>query len=149
MISSILFVDDDPNLLGAYRRQFRKLYNVDTALGTQEGLAAVANGQYAVVVSDMRMPGMNGLQFLARVREISPATVHVILTGDAGLKSADRGAASQHVFRFLEKPCSRESLTKCLQEALEEHARISTAGRHCPIADGDSPFAALGSTQAG
>ncbi len=145
MSSNILLVDDDPHLLGAYQRQLRKLYNVHTAQGPEEGLAAFSNHAYAVVVSDMRMPVMNGLQFLARVREISPQTVCVVLTGDAGSISAEKVETSEHIFRFLYKPCSRESLTKCLEEALEEHGRISAEKGNGPSADDEPARATIGS----
>jgi DNA-binding NtrC family response regulator len=145
MSSIILLVDDDPHLLGAYQRQLRKRYNVHTAQGPEEGLTAFSKHPYAVVVSDMRMPGMNGLQFLARVREVSPQTVRIILTGDAGSISAEKAETGEHVFRFLYKPCSRESLTKCLEEALEEHARICEAGRNSPKADEEPRHATIGS----
>ena len=74
-----------------------------------------AQHQFAVVVSDMRMPGLDGLEFLARVREISPCTVRIILSGNADLGAADHAQRDGLVYRFLSKPCSRESLTQCLR----------------------------------
>ena len=65
MDEKILFVDDDPNILSSHQRQFRKQFNIETALGGDLGLEAIANhGPYAVIVADMRMPGMDGVQFL-------------------------------------------------------------------------------------
>ncbi|MEK6622282.1 MAG: response regulator, partial [Planctomycetota bacterium] len=70
MEEKILFVDDDPNILSAYQRQLRKQFTVDTALGGDLGLTAIANhGPYSVIVADMGMPGMNGIQFLSKVKE--------------------------------------------------------------------------------
>ncbi|MBN9520491.1 response regulator, partial [bacterium] len=69
MSEKILFVDDEPNVLAGFERQLRKRYALETAPGGAEGLAALeARGPFAVVVSDMRMPGMDGARFLARVR---------------------------------------------------------------------------------
>ena len=69
MPSKVLLVDDEPNVLASYKRQLRKDYEVDVALGGEEGLKKTADsGPYAVIVSDMRMPGMDGIQFLSRVR---------------------------------------------------------------------------------
>ena len=76
MPERILFVDDEPNVLDAYRRGVGRKYPIECALGGEEALALIAeSGNFAVVVSDMRMAGMNGIQFLTRVRAVSPATV--------------------------------------------------------------------------
>ena len=116
MNRDILFVDDDANLLNAYQRQLRKLFNVSTALSGAEGLAAMRTKSFAVVVSDMRMPGMNGLEFLAKAREIAPAAIRIILTGNADLAIGNDPLNSDAVFLILNKPCSRDCLTASLQE---------------------------------
>ncbi|MBW1728825.1 MAG: response regulator, partial [Deltaproteobacteria bacterium] len=69
MDEKILAVDDEKNILNAIQRQMRKQFHVETAPGPEQGLAAVKQrGPYAVVISDLRMPKMDGIQFLARVR---------------------------------------------------------------------------------
>jgi DNA-binding NtrC family response regulator len=71
MANSVLFVDDEPNLLGAIARALRKQFDVRTAVGGREGLQLLeTGGPVAVVVSDMRMPEMDGVQFLAKVRDL-------------------------------------------------------------------------------
>ena len=73
MSERILFVDDDPNVLAGIKRQLRGRSGLEVANGGQEALHALElSGPYAVVVSDMRMPGMDGVQLLRRVREIVP-----------------------------------------------------------------------------
>src|SRR5215470_5873259 len=85
----ILFVDDDANILEAYRRQLRKQFTIETALGAEEGLEVIrSRGPFAVVVSDLRMPGMDGIQFLSAVREATPHSVRCMLTGHADLDAA-------------------------------------------------------------
>src|SRR3972149_11542699 len=85
----ILCVDDDPNILQAYQRALRKRFHIEIALGGEEALAAVIHqGPYAVVVSDMRMPGMNGVELLKMVREHAPDTVRMMLTGNADQQTA-------------------------------------------------------------
>ena len=75
MTGKTLFVDDEPAVLDGYRRLLGRNYPIDIAVGGAEGLAAIAdNGPYSVVISDMRMPQMDGAQFLAKVREVSPAS---------------------------------------------------------------------------
>jgi len=129
MTERILLVDDDPSLLAAQRRRLRKRFHLDAALGGEEALSAIdANGPYAVVVSDLRMPGMDGIQFLAHVRERAPDTVRVMLTGNADLDAAILAVNEGNIFRFLTKPVQSESFVKALEASLEQH-RLITAER--------------------
>ena len=82
MAEKVLFVDDEQDILDGCQRLLRKEFNVSVALGEQQGLAAIEQyGPFAVVVSDMRMPGMNGAEFLAQVRKKAPDTIRMLLTG--------------------------------------------------------------------
>jgi response regulator RpfG family c-di-GMP phosphodiesterase len=126
MNGKILFVDDEPAVLEGYKRTLHRDFHPDTANGGQEGLALIAaQGPYAVVVSDMRMPGMDGVQFLSRVREISPNSVRVILTGYADLQSAMNAVNEGNIFRFLTKPCETEVLKKALTTCLIQYQLIT------------------------
>lgn len=126
MPESILFVDDDANILAGYKRQFRPLYNIETATSGQQGLEALALlGPFAVVVADYRMPGMDGNQFLAKAKEVSPETVRMMLTGHADLNQAIEVINEGYIFRFLTKPCSQESLVKALQAGLDQYHLIT------------------------
>ena len=70
MAGKTLFVDDEPAVLDGYKRMLHREFEVDSAVGGKQGLAIIhEHGPYAVVISDMRMPGMNGAQFLAQVRQ--------------------------------------------------------------------------------
>jgi len=117
----VLFVDDEPNVLSGIRRQLGRQYEMDTADGGQAGLEAIAGrGPYAVVVSDMRMPGMDGAQFLALVRERSPDTVRMMLTGNSDLQTAIEAVNRGNIFRFLNKPCPPEDIARALDAGLEQ-----------------------------
>ena len=73
MLKRILCVDDEPNILMAYKRQFRKHFEIDTAQGGEEALQLLGDGgPYAVIVADMRMPGMNGIELLKKNQGESP-----------------------------------------------------------------------------
>lgn len=127
MTNRILCVDDDPNILHAYKRALRKQFEIETALCGDEGLAAISNsGPYAVVVADMRMPKMNGVQFLAIVKERSPNTVRMMLTGNADQRTALEAVNEGQIFRFMTKPCSPETLAKALDAGLTQY-RLVTA----------------------
>ncbi len=121
----ILFVDDELNILEAFERQFRKRFRVETALGAERGLELVStSGPYAVIVSDLRMPGMNGIQFLSEAKAITPQSVRIMLTGYADTAAAIAAVNQCNIFRFLNKPCLGEVLGRTLEDALEQHRLI-------------------------
>jgi response regulator RpfG family c-di-GMP phosphodiesterase len=125
MQPKILFVDDDPHILAGYQRQLRKHFAIDTAPGPEAGLEVLANGgDFAVVVSDLRMPGMDGIQFLSQVRERHRDTVRIMLTGFADMTAAIAAVNRGHIFRFLTKPCDTETMVLALQAGLEQHRLV-------------------------
>ena len=129
MVNKILFVDDEQNVLDSIRRQLRKKFQVTTALGGQQALELVRQeGPFAVVVSDMRMPEMDGIQFLAKVKAVAPETVRMMLTGNADQETAVQAVNQGSIFRFMTKPCSVELLTHSLAAGLEQY-RLITAER--------------------
>jgi len=125
MDEKILLVDDEPSVLEGYQRLFRDEFRIDTAVGGKEALASIASaGPYAVVVSDMRMPGMDGIQLLTRVKTVSPETIRIMLTGQAGLEAAIDAVNEGNIFRFLTKPCGKETLGKTLTAALVQYRLV-------------------------
>jgi CheY-like chemotaxis protein len=127
MTRRILFVDDEPRILSALERQLSGTFEVRTAVGPEAGLRVLCeDGPYAVVVSDFRMPVMDGIQFLAKVKEANRETVRVMLTGQADLNTAILAVNEGNIFRFLTKPCAAEQLTMALNAALEQHRLITT-----------------------
>src|SRR5579863_6159002 len=127
MSDKILFVDDEPGVLEGYRRLLHKGFSVDTALGAGDGLAAIAavrEDPYAVIVSDMRMPEMDGVQFLSRVRVISADSVRIALTGYADIQTASNAVNEGAIFRFLTKPCEKEVLAKALTAGIIQHQLV-------------------------
>ncbi len=113
----VLFVDDEPSVLEGLRRAVYTEFVADLALGPDEGLAKLRNhGPYPIVVSDMRMPGMDGAEFLAASRKISPVSIRVMLTGFEDVKAAARAVNEGQIFRFLTKPVTREKLVDTLRE---------------------------------
>jgi serine phosphatase RsbU (regulator of sigma subunit) len=121
----VLFVDDDPKILAAFRRQLRKKVDIETVPSGPEGLDAVRNnGPFSVVVTDYCMPEMNGIEFLKRVQEIAPETVRMLLTGSADLNAAIQAVNEGNIFRFLTKPCSTEALTDALLTGMNKYRRL-------------------------
>lgn len=126
MSEKILLVDDDPNALESYKRQLRKTFQVETAAGGQKGLGVIDNkGPFAVVVADMRMPGMDGIQFLAKVKEKAPGSVRIMLTGNADMNTAIDAVNEGNIFRFLTKPCPPETLVRVLTAGIEQYRLVA------------------------
>jgi response regulator RpfG family c-di-GMP phosphodiesterase len=129
MNERILCVDDDVNILEGYRRQLRKEFSLEIAVGPTEGLQVLTTqGPFSVVVSDLQMPEMNGIQFLSKVLELSPDTTRLLLTGKADLQSAIDAINRGKIFRFLTKPCSAEQLADALTAGISQY-RLVTAER--------------------
>jgi serine phosphatase RsbU (regulator of sigma subunit) len=120
----VLFVDDDPNILAAFRRQLRKQVDIETVPSGSEGLDAIrSKGPFSVVVTDYCMPEMNGIEFLKRVQEMAPETVRMLLTGSADLDAAIQAVNQGNIFRFLTKPCSTEALTEAVLTGMKKYRR--------------------------
>ncbi|MBZ5577052.1 MAG: response regulator [Acidobacteriia bacterium] len=128
MTETILFVDDDIHLVSALQRTLYKTYRVALALSAADALAAISESPYAVVVSDLQMPGMNGIELLTRVKELAPETVRILLTGQADLDAAIHAVNDGNIFRFLQKPCPHELLKKTLEAGLAQF-RLQMAER--------------------
>ncbi len=125
MPEKVLFVDDDPNLLAACRRSLRKDFEVETAASGQEGLERVSDqGPFAVILADMRMPSMDGIQFLTIVQQTACDSVRMMLTGNADQETAINAVNEGHIFRFLTKPCPKETQVKAVQAGIDQYRLI-------------------------
>lgn len=123
----ILCVDDEVNVLDAFRRTLRKDFDISVAEGGEQAIAIIRNdGPFAVVLSDMRMPGMNGIQFLTEVKSLAPETVRMMLTGNSDQQTAVDAVNEGSIFRFLTKPCPPDVLAAALSSGLEQY-RLVTA----------------------
>lgn len=126
MSEQILLVDDDRNIFDGYRRNLRGEFSIDTAETGPEALAQLeSKGPYAVVISDMKMPGMDGIELLRRVKSAAPDTVRVMLTGHAETQTAIEAINEGSIFRFLIKPCDREMMAKTITAALVQYRLIT------------------------
>ena len=129
MRDKILFVDDEPAILSAHRRTVGRRFLVETAVGPRHALEKLRDsGPYALVVSDMSMPEMNGLELFARVRTVDPRAVGVVLTGNANVASAAEAVRAGRIFRYLEKPCEPEALVETLEAALRLYRDRASGG---------------------
>jgi FixJ family two-component response regulator len=126
MAEAVLFVDDEPHLLEGIARSLRQHFTIYTATSGAGGLRLMQqSGPFAVVVSDMRMPEMNGVQFLSQVATLAPDSVRVMLTGQADLVQTIAAVNEGHIFRFLSKPCSTQFLLGAVENAVQQHRLIT------------------------
>lgn len=129
MSNKVLCVDDDANILTGIQRNLRKQFEIETAVGALAALKVIeTGGPYAVIVSDMQMPGMNGVEFLNITRQKYPDTVRVMLTGNADQKTATDAVNKGQIFQFISKPCPPEKLAEILTAGIK-HYKMVTAER--------------------
>lgn len=121
----ILFIDDEENILSSLRRVFRK-EAMETYFTTdpEEAFRLVTEEEIAVIVSDQRMPTMEGVEVLKKVQALSPHTVRMMLTGYADIKSAMRAVNDGNVFRFMAKPWQEEELRNAVEAGIAQYSLL-------------------------
>lgn len=120
MRPTILFVDDEENILNALVRLFRKEdYEVFTATSGAAGLKILEEKDISLILSDHRMPGMTGVDFLSRAKEISPNSIRIMLTGYADLEASIAAINKGEVYRFISKPWNDEELKLTVKQSLD------------------------------
>jgi response regulator RpfG family c-di-GMP phosphodiesterase len=125
----ILCVDDEPRVVDGLAVQLRRDYQVLTAHSGQEALRILKEGAPpTVIVSDMRMPGMDGAALLKHVRQLYPDITRILLTGETARDAAVAAVNEGQIFRFLTKPCSTENLRAAIDAGVMQH-RLASAER--------------------
>jgi len=121
MSTKILIVDDEANVLSALNRSlFDEPYQILTETSAEEALESMKLHPFKVVISDERMAGMQGSEFLARVQELYPETVRILLTGHATLEAAIRAVNQGGIYRFFTKPWDDMELKFAVRSAVEK-----------------------------
>ncbi|HPM02968.1 MAG TPA: response regulator [Candidatus Cloacimonadota bacterium] len=118
----VLFVDDEPNILSAIKRQLHNQFNIETAPSGDVAITKLIDeGPFAVIVVDMRMPGMDGLTLLKKVKEFAPDTIKMMLTGNVDVQTAQNAINEGNIFRYMVKPSSTEHLIQNLNAGLRQY----------------------------
>ena len=121
--ATLLLVDDEPSILSALRRLFRpEGYRVLVAEGGAPALELIAHEPVDLVISDMRMPGMDGAQFLERLRAVQPSAVRILLTGYADIGSTIAAINAGQIHRYIAKPWNDSDITLVVRDALRQRA---------------------------
>ena len=127
MATRVLFVDDEPSILNGIGRRLGAHYELVTARSGEEGLAAIDKGPpFPVMVTDMRMPKMNGIQFIHAARAKSPDSVFIMLAGNQDQATAIQALNEGDVFRFLTKPSQSSDLTNAIDAALRQYELVTS-----------------------
>jgi signal transduction histidine kinase len=118
----ILFIDDEEIVLRSCRRIFANSdYEIDTALSGEEGLSKAINQDFDIVVTDLKMPGISGMEVLKRLQQVRPDTTVIIFTGYASVDTA-REALKNGAFDYIPKPFTPEEIREVIKNALEARA---------------------------
>ena len=125
MIERILFVDDEKFVLETFRRNLHRHFKIETAEGSMEALKKLASdGPYAVIISDLKMPKMSGVELLSAVKAHYPDMIRIMLTGQGDLDAAMAAVNQGAIFRFLTKPCSPEALLNAVNDGLRQYRLV-------------------------
>lgn len=117
---TILIVDDEEMVIKAIERSLRnENYNIFTALGGEEGLKLLEMRDFDLVMSDQRMPGMDGVTFLQKVKAEQPHTLTIMLTGETEIQVAMQAINEAGVYKFIMKPWDDDDLKITIRRALE------------------------------
>ena len=123
----ILFDDDEKNIVEGYKRNLRHDFDVFFSIDPIKALEIMqTQKEFAVIISDYKMPHMNGVEFLNKAASFSPNSVRIILTGNADLSIAIKAVNQCNVFRFLTKPCPIDEIRKIIDEGLKQYKLNST-----------------------
>lgn len=126
MKNKILLVDDDAMVLAGLKRQLRAQFRIETALSGEEALEIIdEKGPFAVVVSDYYMPGMNGIDFLCKVKTVDPDTVRMMLTGSADMSTAIQAVNEGSIFQFHPKPCPADTLGQAIKSGIDKYRKTT------------------------
>jgi len=128
MVPSVLFVDDDIRILEAFKVIFRKKIKVTVECNPLKALELLSEGvHFDVIVSDIKMPEMTGIDFLLRAKHIAPLAARIVLTGHGDMNIAGDAVNLGHVYKFLHKPCRNDVLARAIEEAVEYGAFLKNA----------------------
>lgn len=125
MTTRVMFVDDDVALLKSLERNLCFDYNLCIAESGPRALELMAKQEpFSVIITDMRMPVMDGMHFIEEARKASPETIYIMLTGNQDVDTAIKAVNHGHVFRFLTKPCETEDIKTAINAALRQYELV-------------------------
>ncbi|MGH0032379.1 MAG: response regulator, partial [Myxococcota bacterium] len=118
----ILYVDDEAENLRIFELTFRREFSIRTATSGEEGLEVLRHQPVALVLSDHRMPGMTGTEFLAQAAELDPKTIRIMVTAYGDVETLQSAINTGSIYRFIPKPWTPEDVRATLRRGIEAYA---------------------------
>lgn len=115
----VLYVDDEIHNLNSFKAAFRRDFNIYVAQSAREGRKVLDQNEIAVIVTDQRMPGMTGIEFLESIIPVYPDTIRILLTGFSDINAVMDAINRGQVYKYLVKPWADEELKMYIQNAME------------------------------
>ncbi len=115
----VLYVDDEVHNLNSFKAAFRRDFNIHVAQSAREGRKVLDQNEIAVIVTDQRMPGMTGIEFLESIIPVYPDTIRILLTGFSDINAVMDAINRGQVYKYLVKPWADEELRMYIQNAIE------------------------------
>jgi DNA-binding NtrC family response regulator len=119
MAFGVLYVDDEINNLNSFKASFRRDFEIYTAQSAREGRKVLDSYEIGVIITDQRMPGMTGIEFLESILSIYPDTIRILLTGFSDMNAVMDAINRGQVYKYLVKPWQNDELKLYIQNALE------------------------------
>ncbi len=120
---NILYVDDEMNNLVSFKATFRMKYNVQTAIGGEEAIRILDEHDIHVIITDQRMPGMTGVEFLESILDRHPEPMRILLTGYADLNAVIDAVNKGKIYHYLSKPWNEAELDATIQRAFDIYVK--------------------------
>jgi DNA-binding NtrC family response regulator len=119
MAFGVLYVDDEINNLNSFKAAFRRDFEIFVAQSARDGRKILDTNEIGVIITDQRMPGMTGIEFLESILSVYPDTIRVLLTGFSDMNAVMDAINRGQVYKYLVKPWQNEELRLYIQNALE------------------------------
>lgn len=120
---NILYVDDEMNNLVSFKATFRMKYNIFIASGGEEAIKILDENEMHIIITDQRMPGMTGVEFLERILEKHSDPMRILLTGYSDLNAVIDAVNKGKIFHYLSKPWNEEELDSTIQRAFDIYSK--------------------------
>ncbi|TZF82585.1 response regulator [Pedobacter sp. BS3] len=140
---TVLYVDDEENNLVSFKATFRIKYNVLTAINADEAMKVMETKPVDIIITDQRMPGMTGVEFLEKVLEKFPNPMRILLTGYADMNAVVDAVNKGKIFHYLAKPWNEEELDMTIKRAYEvyqENEKIKDMNEKLSISNNQLEF---------
>ncbi|WP_214071166.1 response regulator [Mucilaginibacter sp. dw_454] len=119
MAIGVLYIDDEVNNLNSFKAAFRRDFEIFTASSAKEGRKILDSQEIGVIITDQRMPGMTGIEFLESILPIYPDTIRILLTGFSDINAVMDAINRGQVYKYLVKPWQNDELKMYIENALE------------------------------